>query len=291
MKLISSKKFLKHKLEGHVESPERIVKLLKKLEFEEAKDGELHLSLAHTPEYIEKVKATVAMGGGFLDSGDTYVDKDTYDVACHAVGAAVKAGEYALKGKEAFALVRPPGHHAHPSYTGGFCIFNNMAIAAAYIAGKGKRVLIFDFDMHRGDGTQACVGRINDDVGKRLYYLSINQRAVFPGASLDEGQIKNLYVESGISEKDYIKLVKEELGGLMKSFKPDIIALSAGFDSFANDTEKHSGTLGCGLLLTKKFIVELKKLIGKKSYFCVLEGGYDPESIKEGLMELMGERK
>ncbi len=289
MKLISHTIFLKHKLEGHPEGPDRIRKALKLFDYEKAEDGENFLEKVHTERYISKVKEFSESGKvRYLDSGETYVMQDTYKAACHAVGAAVKAADYALKKQDAFALVRPPGHHAHPDWTNGFCIFNNLAIAAAYLAEKKEKVLIVDVDMHRGDGTSEVVQKLNKDLGNRLYYFSMNQLGVFPGMTIDEGQIKNIYLEPGVSEEEYIKMLKEKLPQAIRQFKPTVIAISAGFDTFSKDIETHAHNLGCGMSLSRKTILELKKLIKGTPYFAVLEGGYNPDSVVEGVSAFMG---
>ncbi|MBW2997420.1 hypothetical protein KY349_03730 [Candidatus Woesearchaeota archaeon] len=291
MKLISHKIFLKHDLLDHPERAERIRKALKLFPYEQATNGSIYLSKVHTHRYIDKVEeASKEAGDGlkFLDAGETYVGKDTYRVACYAVGAAVQAAEYAKKGKNAFALVRPPGHHAHPDWTNGFCIFNNIGIAAVHLAEKNARVLIIDIDLHRGDGTSEIVQEFNHELGDRMYYFSINQIGVFPGMSLDEGNIRNVYVEPETTEDQYIEILHKEIPALMHKFKPSVIAISAGSDSFHRDKEMHRERLGCGLSLTKKTIYALKKIIHSKPYFAVLEGGYDPDSVVEGVGAFLG---
>jgi acetoin utilization deacetylase AcuC-like enzyme len=167
-------------------------------------------------------------------------------------------------------------------------VFNNIAIASVYLAEKGEKVLIVDIDMHRGDGTSDAVTQLNKILENKLYYFSINQQGAFPGAAIDEGNIHNIYVNAGISEQEYISTMTKELTATLSRFKPTIIAISAGFDSFETDKNLYGEKIGAGLLLTKKTVIELKKIISNYRYFAVLEGGYNPESVVQGVAAFLG---
>lgn len=267
MKLIYNKIFLEHNNEGHPENSSRL-KYFQDYPDTNIEDGEEYLGLAHSKEYIKKIKEA-SKKEEWLD-GDTYTNKNSFKVACCAVGATIMAAK-----QGGFALVRPPGHHAglRPM---GFCLFNNIAIAAKYLINKGKRVFIIDFDIHHGNGTQELL--INN---KDIIYFSTHQHG-YPGTGLtNESNCINILFHMGTEDKEYIKILKEKLAPKLKEFKPDVIGVSAGFDSYYKDFMYMNP--GIGFKLTKKSYLFIKEVLQDYNHFFVLEGGYNPESIKEGV--------
>ncbi|HRF38016.1 MAG TPA: histone deacetylase family protein, partial [Saprospiraceae bacterium] len=162
MKFLYNPIYLDHDTGMHPESMRRL-QMFTNLPETPLVDGSEYLHLVHTPRYIEKVRDACDLGG-HLDA-DTVTSPGSFQAAIHAVGATIAASETGD-----FALVRPPGHHAYPNRASGFCLFNNVAIAAAKLRSEGKRVLIFDFDGHLGDGTSDMF--YNDD---QVMYWSIHQ--------------------------------------------------------------------------------------------------------------------
>jgi len=283
MKIIYSEIFLEHnKNNDHPENPERIEDLVLELkrygkpdDVIEAKNGEKLLELAHSKEYIDKVIRLSREGGGDL-SPDTFIDETSYKVACYAVGASIKAAKLTLKNENAFALVRPPGHHAHSDWSHGFCIFNNMAIAAIYLQRKGKRVAIIDVDAHLGDGT-ADITRSYDDI----FYVSSHQEGIFPFDDKYDSYT-NEHMEPGTSGENFIKSYWKRMLSSFTAFKPDIIGLSLGTDAHIDDNvEGMIGGLNLGF--TYETYTAIKKDLDKLGlpYFVVLEGGYNPEVLYE----------
>lgn len=274
MKLIFNKIFLEHNTGMHPENKERLKFFYDTLQTE-IENGEKYLHLVHTKEYIELVKK--ASEKELPLDPDTATSKKSYEVACSAVGASIMAADNALKGIVSFALVRPPGHHALADLAMGFCIFNNIAIAAKYLAGKGNRVFIIDFDLHHGNGTEEIV------LGeKNILYFSTHQSPGYPGTGLiSKNNCVNVPLPFGANDDTYIKVLNQKLIPALNSFKPDIVALSAGFDSYYKDFCYMNP--GAGFRLTEKSFLKLKEIIQQYPHFFVLEGGYNPESIKDGV--------
>lgn len=260
---------LEHKTGMHPESPKRL-EVFHDLHSSEKYDGTPFLNLVHHEKYIEKVKALCLAGGGEMELS-TVVSPRSFEAASYAVGATVAASE-----QEGFALVRPPGHHAHASHGGGFCLFNNVAIAAERLARQGKRVLIFDFDGHYGDGTAALFYPTD-----KVLYWSIHQFPAFPGqGSVDElgegpgeGFNLNVPLPPG-SGDDIFKDAFEHYLPIAQQFNPDVVAVSAGFDGHQYD-----------LLLHLKYSTGLYFHLGNwlaeafPRLFATLEGGYNVSEL------------
>jgi acetoin utilization deacetylase AcuC-like enzyme len=283
MKIIYNKIFLDHDTGMHPENKKRL-ESLGDLPETDVISGEKFLSLVHTKKYIEQVKK-ISETAGHLDP-DTLVSKGSYRAAIYAVGATVMASQ-----TNDFALVRPPGHHAYPDHSSGFCIFNNIAIASQKLVNEGKKVCIFDFDGHLGDGTRKCF-YTNDHV----LYWSIHQYPAFPGFGVEdeigEGKGKgftiNVPMPPGSGDDVYMNSVERFLP-LVEQFKPDVVAVSAGFDT-------HKDDLLLDLRLTAGTYYKIGRLLSEKfkNVFAALEGGYNtivfPKSVQNFIDGINGER-
>ena len=200
------------------------------------------LTLCHTLDYIDTARQDILSGWGSLSTGDTDVCVKSYDVALKAVGGLLNAVDAVIEKKvrNAFCAVRPPGHHATPAKGMGFCVFNNVAIAARYVQKKYGvgRVAIVDWDIHHGNGTQEI---FYEDAS--VFYFSTHMWPFFPGtgAAGEKGSGKakgtkiNCPLGAGSGRKEYVDAFNDRLVPAMKDFKPEFVFISAGFDGMAND--------------------------------------------------------
>ncbi len=296
--IVYSPIYLEHDMGlGHPESPERLRALMrhfeetgiqeKLIDIEPAPARAEWIEEIHTSDYVQFVHEVCDRGGGLLDYGDTVANPRSYDAALMAAGGGLAAVDAVMAGTvdRAFCAVRPPGHHAERDHALGFCIFNNVAIAAAYIMRKQHgidRVLIVDWDVHHGNGTEHAFYDSPD-----VLYFSIHQYPHYPGtgAAGDDGIGRgkgfnvNVPLPAGADDGVYIDIFNENLIPRARGFRPGFILISAGFDA-------HAGDPLAGMRVTDEGYREMTRLLcgladetaaGRVVSF--LEGGYNLETM------------
>jgi len=296
--ILYSPEFSKHDNISHPENAKRLLVMMDeikrssfydKLEFVKPSIlPEEKLYSIHSNEMIQKIKDISSNGDSWVDM-DTYVCESDYEIARLAAGGLLQVCKNVLEGKaeNAFALIRPPGHHATKNRSMGFCLFNNAAIAANEISKKGKNVLIFDCDVHHGNGTQDI---FYDK--KNVMYQSFHLSPHYPGTGDieeigigdGEGYTINAPLSHGNGNKAVAQLMDEIFLPIADQFKPDIIIVSTGFDSH------HLDILG-GLTLTSNFFGEIIARLQniQPRIVCTLEGGYNLEWIGKCLLSQLGQ--
>ncbi len=272
MKIIYNDIFLLHNTGHHPENKSRL-KEFKNLVSEDVIDGLPFVKLVHNGQYIDDVEQKCKLGIG-LD-GDTICSEMSFKAALAAAGASVMASE-----RGDFALVRPPGHHSYPGKGTGFCIFNNIAIATQNLVNQGKRVLIIDFDGHYGDGTSSIFYSTDS-----VLFFSMHEHPAFPGTGShnltgkDKGEGFNINVPlpPGAGDDLFMDAFNTFLP-VMKQFNPDIVGVSAGFDS-------HKSDMLLDLRVSVDSYYKIAQIISKNftNVFAVLEGGYVPEVLVKGV--------
>jgi len=240
----------------------------------------------HTPEHVEFIRSLCEGGGGPIDA-DTYASPDAYDIAKLAAGGVMLAGVVVTEGEfyNSLALIRSPGHHATKDRAMGFCYFNNIAVMARHLQRIGiKKILILDWDAHAGNGTMSI---FYDD--PTVLNISIHQDPVsfYPGTGFvyqigegdGEGHTVNIPIPGGSGDSDYIYILEEFVIPLARSYKPDLIAISTGFDSHKDDFISGLQLTEQGYAAMTEMMVNLANELCNGRVVVELEGGYNLEAI------------
>lgn len=292
--------FLQHETGQHPENAGRLGAIMHRLTSDGVLAGleqraarraaEEEIRLVHNPDYIRYVEEAALSGREFLDTPDCMLSQETYNVALHAAGALVDAVLDVSEGRldNAFVACRPPGHHAESAQAMGFCYFNNVAIGASVLTERlgYERVLIFDFDVHHGNGTQHTF-----EARKDVYFCSMHQhpRTLYPGTGYAEergygeglGYTLNVPMLPFSTDQDYLQVFDTHILPKFREYKPQFILISAGFDAHKDDPLAAINLTQAGFdgLMTR-----MRRLADE---FCggkivsVLEGGYHYQRLSE----------
>jgi acetoin utilization deacetylase AcuC-like enzyme len=294
--IVEDRRFTEHRSpKGHPECPERLAAVgraiaerrsqLIPIEARPSDEGEL--VAVHPADHLRQIAAAVRMAPMRLDP-DTYVSRASYDVARLAAGATIDAARAVARGRAdaAFAAIRPPGHHAEASRAMGFCLFNNIAIAAQALRRDGiERLLIVDWDVHHGNGTQHLFEEDRD-----LLYFSTHQFPFYPGtgdfAEAGRGDgfgaTVNVPLPPGCGDADYLGVLRRILVPVALSFRPELILVSCGFDAHRDDPLASMELSHAGFAEMTRTLRALAETVCGGRLLFVLEGGYAPSGLYEG---------
>jgi len=308
---VYSQRYLDHYTgAGHPESSDRLIAIVGRLEgvgllgtllgIDPRPASEDELLPIHSRAYMDKVRSYCLGGRTVMDDGETGICPESYEVALLAAGGALSAADAVIEGtvRRAFCAVRPPGHHAERDRAMGFCLFNNVAIAARYLQrahGIG-RVLIVDWDVHHGNGTQKA---FYDDPD--VFYFSIHQWPHYPGTgkATERGEGRgygytlNCPVPAGAGDDEYIEVFEKLLAPAARSFNPEFVLISAGFDPCIDDPLSGTSVSSGGFARISQITADIAEESCDGRIISVLEGGYSLGSlsicVEKHIRVLMGE--
>jgi acetoin utilization deacetylase AcuC-like enzyme len=281
---------------GHPERPERVAAIVERF----ADSGLLDelaehaataatadaLTAVHSHEHVERVGLACARGRTMLDDGDTYVCAESHRAALLAAGGTLDALERVWSGRwdNAFVAVRPPGHHAEETHAMGFCLFNNVAVAARHARNVlgAARVAIVDWDVHHGNGTQHLFER-----DATVFYASLHQFPHYPGTGAarergigaGEGATLNLPQPAGSGDREWLAAFESELMPALEDFAPELVLISAGFDAHRDDPLSGTRVTEDGFRRMSQLLLDLARRHAQGRIVSVLEGGYDLNAL------------
>jgi acetoin utilization deacetylase AcuC-like enzyme len=292
--------YLKHDTGEHVEKARRLEIVISQLEqcgitprlipvsprpatYEE-------LTLIHQPEHVNYIQSISRTGGGWINT-DTVLSAGSYETAVYAAGGTIRAAEFVMDGNvdSAFALVRPPGHHATAGQAMGFCLFNNVAVTAKYIISKYglERLAIIDFDVHHGNGTQDA---FYADPG--VLYISTHQSPLYPGTGCVEetgagkaaGTNINIPLPPYSNDVEYIMAFEQVIIPAVRRFKPQVILVSAGYDPHWSETIAAMQVSVSGFVKMVEIIKKLAEEVCASRLIMALEGGYNLNALASSVV-------
>jgi acetoin utilization deacetylase AcuC-like enzyme len=291
--------FTRHNWPAHPENAKRLAAIVNYMEERTlfprlvqvpAREATMHeLQLGHHPMYIEMVEETCRFGGDMLDA-DTYTNKYSFEAASRAVGGLIDLSKAVVTGElsNGFALVRPPGHHAVPGRAMGFCLFGNTAIAARVVREMPgvERVVVVDFDVHHGNGTQAILEEDPD-----IMFISSHQYPFYPGTGaayeigtgLAQGTKVNVPLSVMMGDEAIKRLYGEFVFPLIRRFEPQLIIISAGFDSHWDDPLANIGLTLTGYQWLVRGLIDLADALCDGKIVFALEGGYNLQVLAPGV--------
>lgn len=281
-----------HRFPDHPERPDRLGLLhlepyMDLMELPVAPARMEDLQRVHTAEMLSGLQKACAAAPAIIDHAPTYVTSTSFEDALLASGAVLGCTRAVLQGKakNAFAIVRPPGHHAEPHRAMGFCLLSNAAIAArAALADGLHRVAVIDFDVHHGNGTQACL--VDEH---QATFLSTHQEGIYPGTGwVNElpnarGRIVNVPLPSGTGDKGFQQIAERLMTPFVEHFKPELLIISAGYDAHWRDPLASLELTASGYYQISKKLVKLADEFCQGRIVFVLEGGYDSRNVANGI--------